>query len=362
MHPLLADRRRLIAYIATWEILGILLALLLFFTFGLSWQLALAVALPLDAFYSFICLGAFWVCRAAPVHRSALLRSVVAQLAAAFLCATFYLLAFRGWALGLERTGLFEGIIDRVRVGPVLYVLFARAFGLYLLVAALHYLIAAFEASRQAETEALRFQVLSREAELRALRAQIHPHFLFNSLNSINALVTSQPEEARRLCLLLGDFLRRSLTLGTRERVPFSEELALAEDLLAIEKVRFGSRLRFESRVEEAARPWPVPPLVLQPLVENAVTHGIAQMLDGGTVVLEARSDGEHLRVTIENPLDADGPQRKGTGIGLANVRRRLDALYGREAVLRHQARGDSFRVELEIPADAEPLEKTVFT
>jgi two-component system, LytTR family, sensor histidine kinase AlgZ len=359
MHPLLADRRRLFTYLAAWELLAVLLALLLVITGGFSWPEALAMALPLDALYSFICLGAYWVCRDAPLQRSGLLRVAATQAAAAFLCASFYLLASRGWAIVLERSDLFDGVIERqVRMAPLL---FARAAGLYLLVAALHYLIAAFEASRQAETEALRFQVLSREAELRALRAQIHPHFLFNSLNSINALVTSQPEEARRLCLLLGDFLRRSLTLGTRERVPFSEELALAEDLLAIEKVRFGSRLRFESRVEEAARPWPVPPLVLQPLVENAVTHGIAQMLDGGTVLLEARSDGEHLRVTIENPVDADGPHRKGAGIGLANVRRRLDALYGREAVLRHQARGDRFRVELEIPAESEPLEKIVF-
>jgi two-component system sensor histidine kinase AlgZ len=360
MHPLLADWRRLFAYLAAWELLAVLLAILLRLTGDFSWPEALAMALPLDALYSFICLGAFWVCRAAPLQRSGLLRVAGTQVAASFICAGVYLLLSRGWAQGLERSGFFAGIIEgQVRIAPLL---FARAAGLYLLAAALHYLIAAFEASRQAETEALRFQILSREAELRALRAQIHPHFLFNSLNSINALVTSQPEEARRLCLLLGDFLRRSLTLGTRDRVPFSEELALAEDLLAIEKVRFGSRLRFESRVEEAARPWPVPPLVLQPLVENAVTHGIAQMLDGGTVVLEARSDGEHLRVTIENPVDADGPHRKGTGIGLANVRRRLDALYGREAVLRHQARGDSFRVELEIPADAEPLEKLVFS
>jgi LytS/YehU family sensor histidine kinase len=222
---------------------------------------------------------------------------------------------------------------------------------LYLLAAALHYVIDAFEVSRQAETEALRFQVLSREAELRALRAQIHPHFLFNSLNSISALVTAQPEEARRLCILLGDFLRRSLTLGTRDRVSLSEELSLAEDLLAIEKVRFGARLRYESRVEEAVRDWPVPPLVLQPLVENAVTHGIAQCLDGGTVRVEARNHGGRLRVVIDNPCDADGPRRKGTGIGLENVKRRLAALYGREAGLSTVAEGGMFHVEVEIPA-----------
>ena len=360
MHPLLAERRRLFAYLAAWELLAVLLALLLVVIGGFSWPEALAMALPLDALYSFICLGAFWVCRAAPLQRTGLVRLVGTQLAASVLCAWFYLMASWAWAAVLERSGLFGEMVDRP--GSIAALLFARAAGLYFLAAALHYLIAAFETSRQAETEALRFQVLSREAELRALRAQIHPHFLFNSLNSINALVTAQPEEARRLCLLLGDFLRRSLTLGSRDRVTFAEELALAEDLLAIEKVRFGSRLRFESRVEEGARSWPVPPLVLQPLVENAVTHGIAQCLDGGTVVLEARTEGEHLRVAIENPVDADGPRRKGTGIGLANVRRRLDALYGRAAVMRHEARGDTFRVELQIPEEATPLEKIVFS
>ncbi len=349
MHPLLANWRRLVAYVAVWELLGILLAPLLVLTGGFLWVEALAMAIPLTAAYAFVCLGAFWVCRAAPLRPDGLVRATRTQLAAGIFSAVLWLLASRGWATLLEQNDLLKGMIERqAKAAPLL---FGMGVLLYLLAAALHYVLAAFEASRLAETEALSFQVLSREAELRALRAQIHPHFLFNSLNSINALITAQPEEARRLCLLLGDFLRRSLTFGARDRVTLSEELSLAEDLLAIEKVRFGSRLQFESRVEEAARAWPVPPLVLQPLVENAVTHGIAQCLEGGTVRLTARSEGDRLLVVIDNPRDAESPRRKGTGIGMENVRRRLDALYGREAVLRHQANGDSFRVELEIPA-----------
>ena len=104
----------------------------------------------------------------------------------------------------------------------------------------------AIEASQQAERRALEFEIASREAELRALRAQIHPHFLFNSLNSINALIAARPEEARQLCVRLADFLRRSLTLGSREAIPLAEELDLAEQLLSIEKVRFGERLNHE--------------------------------------------------------------------------------------------------------------------
>jgi LytS/YehU family sensor histidine kinase len=221
---------------------------------------------------------------------------------------------------------------------------------MYLFAAALHYLLAAFEESRRAETEALEHQILSREAELRALRSQIQPHFLFNSLNSINSLIGSRPDEARRVCVLLADFLRRTLVVGVRDRVPFSEELNLVADLLAIEKVRFGPRLQFESDVEEAAREWLVPPLVLQPLVENAVTHGIAQCLDGGTVRLAAYVRSDHLFVSIDNPRDADAPRRPGTGIGLENVRRRLETLYGRAAEMRARSEAASFRVELELP------------
>src|SRR4030095_6103341 len=161
--------------------------------------------------------------------------------------------------------------------GPIVPLLLGLGLVLYLFAGALHYLMIAFENSRRAETEALQHQILSREAELRALRAQIQPHFIFNSLNSINALIGSRPEEARRVSVLLGDFLRRTLVVGVRDRVPLAEELRLLEDLLAIEKVRFGSRLAFASDVEEAVREWPVPPLVLQALVGDAVKPGHAQ-------------------------------------------------------------------------------------
>jgi Histidine kinase len=353
MHPILANRSRLFAYVAAWELLGGLLSALLVLGGTFSWASALSLAVPLAALYAFVGLGSFWVCRAAPLRFQSVtaLRAAGAQLAAATLSASLWLLASRVWAATLESLGFFPGLIESQRRAAPL--LFGMGLLLFLLAAALHYLLVAFEDSRRAETEALRFQILSREAELRALRAQIHPHFLFNSLNSINALIGSRPEEARRVCVLLAGFLRRSLALGTRERVPLAEELALAEDLLAIEKVRFGARLHFAPLVEEAALACLVPPLLLQPLVENAVTHGIAQCLEGGTVRLLARRRGERLLVAIENPRDAGAPARKGTGIGIENVRRRLETLYGREAELRLQRDGDSFQIELELPARA---------
>lgn len=351
MHPILADRWRLISYLTAWELLGGFCALLLVMAGAFAWTEALALAIPLSALYGFICLGAFWVCRATPLSGS-LARLFAAHLAAAVLCSSLLLEAARTWAGILDRMEVFSASLAR-HAGPLAPLILGLGFVLYLFAAALHYLLAAFEESRRAETEALTHQILSREAELRALRAQIQPHFLFNSLNSINALIGSRPEEARRVCVLLADFLRRTLVVGVRDRVPLAEELNLVEDLLAIEKVRFGARLRFESEVEEAARDWLVPPLVLQPLVENAVTHGIAHCLDGGTVRLTARRRGDRLLLAIDNPRDAEAPRRPGTGIGLENVRRRLETLYGRTAEMRARSEPASFRVELELPEAA---------
>jgi two-component system sensor histidine kinase AlgZ len=354
MHPLLAERQRLLAYITVWELLAVLLAGLLALTGNFAWTEALALALPLSFFYGFACLGAFWACQSAPLGKTSLARLAGAQVAAASLSACLLLLASRAWGELLDWTGLFpQKFTPRAAAaGPLLL---GMGIVLYLLVAALHYLLAAFEESRRAEAQALEFQILSRDAELRALRAQIHPHFLFNSLNSISALTGTNPEGARRMCVLLADFLRTSLTLGAKDRIPLSEEVGLAEGLLAIERVRFGPRLACVRRVEEDALPCLVPPLLLQPLVENAVTHGLAQLIDGGTVTIEGRRRGGRLELAVENPRDPEVLRRKGTGVGLDNVRRRLAALYGHEGGLDIRDDGRTFRVEVSLPARLSP-------
>ena len=349
MHPLLADWRRFGAYLVAWAIVGTLVAGQLVLAAPFGWVEALVFAVPLSLLFGFVGLGAFWVCQAAPLRLSRLLRSLGTQLVAAALSAALWLAAGRGWAALLERLDILPGLAAKqVQAAPLLLGL---GVALFLLTAALHYLLMAIGSSQQAERRALEFEIASREAELRALRAQIHPHFLFNSLNSINALIAARPEEARQLSVRLADFLRRSLTVGSRETISLAEELDLAEQLFAIEKVRFGDRLSHVVVADERARACPVPPLLLQPLVENAVTHGIAQLLDGGEIRLEAARQGDELRITVLNPRDRDAPGRRGTGIGLQNVKRRLLALHGDRASVRVAASDEAFRVELRLPA-----------
>jgi LytS/YehU family sensor histidine kinase len=231
---------------------------------------------------------------------------------------------------------------------PLLFVVGAL---LFWLVSVFFYLLIAFDASKDAERANVELSLLAREAELKALRAQIDPHFIFNSLHSISALTATDPAAARRMCLLLADFLRETLRLGGNEQIPLAEELALADRFLAIEQVRFGTRLHVTHETEPGATTCLVPPLLLQPLVENAVTHGIAQLVDGGTIRMAAACTGSTLTITLENPCDPDRARTRGVGLGLELLRKRLTNHYGAaDAVYAHEHSGQ-FRVEVRIPA-----------
>ena len=351
MHPILGRIDRLAAYLVVWLGSGVLAASL-FTRFGLGWTEALALLAPLFLVYAFVCLSAWYVSRAMPLTTSSVPQVLVSSVLAAAIASGLWLGLARAWVAALNTTVTFASAADRY--GQQLPFMFALGVLLFLLSLAVHYVLIAFETTRQAERRQLELEILARDAELRALRAQIDPHFLYNSLNSISALTTSDASGARRMCLLLGEFLRTTLDVSTRQRIPLADELALAERFLSIEQVRFGPRLQVERRVDEDASACLVPPLILQPLVENAVTHGIARLLEGGLIRLDISRQHGRLAIVIENPCDADaGPTRPG-GRGLDNVRSRLDAMFGREARMDTHAGAGQFSVELHLPCAAD--------
>jgi LytS/YehU family sensor histidine kinase len=223
---------------------------------------------------------------------------------------------------------------------------------LYLVSAAVHYAALAAEASRQAERRAAEARTLAREAQLQVLKLQINPHFLFNSLNSIAALATQDGGRAREMCIRLAEFLRGGLGLGNRESIPLREELELAKRYLEVERVRFGGRVRVEEQIESACEQCAVPALLLQPLVENAVKHGVAGLLEGAAIRLEARREGSAVAITLENEFDPESTAPHKMGMGLENVRRRLAVRYGREAGFTAGPAGGIYRVVLRLPCD----------
>lgn len=354
MHPLLSRPSRLLLYLLLWVGIGLVLSAGLRIFQPRPWVDALAFAMPISVFYGFVCLSAWWVCRSQPLASGSGMRAVAIQIGGALQSSAVWVGAATLWevflsarlGLGLDRAGILRDVA----------LLFVLGIPAYLVSAIAHYLFLAFQASHAAERRVLEAQVTARESELRALRAQLNPHFLFNSLNSINALVGSDPEGARRMCERLGDFLRRTLALAARSSVPLGEEVALVEQYLGIERVRFGSRLSSRVQVEDDVARCLVPPLVLQPLVENAVKHGVSNRVEGGEIRIEAAREGDLLRVRVTNPCDDEAPARPGAGVGLDNVRRRLHTIAPRHARLTAGRVEDEYRVELFLPAtDAEP-------
>jgi len=344
----LTDRWRLQLQLLAWALVGALIGVLVHALMAVPWLPALLLGLPLGLLAAPVSLSAGFLSRTMPLPGTSPWRVGATALTAAVVTSGVWAAVGQGWWQALVRIGVMPSGASAAPLSTLLISLGALA---YLLSLAVQYLAETFEHSAEVAQRALESQVRQREAEIRALRAQVDPHFLFNSLNSISALIGPDPPRARQMCQLLADFLRDSLSLGGAARIPLGREVALAEQYLRIEQVRFGERLRVQTAVAIDGGSLTVPPLILQPLVENAVRHGIATRLDGGSIEIAARRAGDHAVIVVSNPRDADAA-RKGTGLGLDIVRKRLAAAFGDRASLSIEAAPESYRVSLSLPVE----------
>ncbi|MBS0198895.1 MAG: histidine kinase [Proteobacteria bacterium] len=209
---------------------------------------------------------------------------------------------------------------------------------------------------RREQAQHLAARAAMRDAELRALRYQLQPHFLFNTLNAVSALVAERRNtEAQAMIARLGDFLRGTLAAPQAHEVPLGEEIAAAEDYLDIERARLGERLRLHWQVGPDVLRALAPRLLLQPLIENAIRHGIAPGAGAGRLEIAASRDGDRLRLQIINDVadgrvDTDTDTDDGGGIGLRNLRERLQALYPDDHAFSADADGGEFRVAMDLP------------
>lgn len=193
---------------------------------------------------------------------------------------------------------------------------------------------------------------LSKEAELYKLRQQLQPHFLFNSLNSINALVTIRPEEARQMIQKLSDFLRGTLKKEDQLWIPLREELQYLQLYLDIEKVRFRHRLTTTVSEDESIAQLLIPPMLLQPVVENAIKFGLYDTTEAINIAIETKEENSVLIVSVSNPFDPAMHQlaHKGTGFGLNSIRRRLFLLFARHDLLEIQINNNIFTTIIKVP------------
>jgi two-component system LytT family sensor kinase len=212
---------------------------------------------------------------------------------------------------------------------------------------------------RRRQQREMQLEVLARDAELTAIKAQLQPHFLFNSLNSILALMDHDPPEARRMLTRLSALLHSVFDRLDEPLVPLDRELDTIRDYLDIESIRFGDRMTFSIDAERDARQARVPPFLLQPIVENAVKHGIEPHVRPGVVRVTGRLDGGRLQVSVADTGpggEAPAPSAH-SGRGLALTRQRLQTVYGRHtATIRTERSAEGFTVTLDLPAAGDAI------
>lgn len=232
-----------------------------------------------------------------------------------------------------------------------MYLRFVFAFLLIAFITLVNWMLNNLNEQKEKEKKQFDVDALLREAELSKLRQQLQPHFLFNSLNSINALIGTKPAEARQMVQQLSDFLRGTLKKDEQKVVPLKEEFEQLKLYLEIEKVRFGHRLKVDMNISEQSQTFLIPPLLLQPVVENAIKFGLYDTIGEITIAIASKTETGYLIVEVQNPFDASTQNaNKGTGFGLSSIKRRLYLLYLRNDLITTQKTETTFITTLKIP------------
>ncbi|MDT8400595.1 MAG: histidine kinase [Bacteroidales bacterium] len=346
IHPILSKRNRLLVYWLIWLLIGLGQSLLISYSSGISVPAAFS-----DGFISAIIFGITAIALWFPVNQfrqginnirmtliNHLLMAVIALGIWIFLT-RFLVLAF------LDEKEFYKSFWEN----SIYYRLGAGAF-IYVVVILTYYLLISMDNIARKDMREAKLENMLKETELMMLRSQINPHFLFNSLNSISSLTISDAPRAREMVIKLSDFMRYALSRKDDRTVSLRTELENLRLYLDIEKIRFGERLEFREDVEDECLDFKVPNMLLQPIYENAIKHGVYESSETVNIKLTARRLNGAVNISISNDYDPESISPGGTGTGLKNVNRRLELYYGNRAWLRTTKEAGLFTAEIYIP------------
>ncbi|MFT7772339.1 sensor histidine kinase [Roseateles sp.] len=356
MHPLLTHLRGLAAWLLAWLLAGLALARLLQ-ALGLAplgW--ALPWTLPLCGLLAFVLLATYYPCRGWPFGAVSWTSALGYRASLVLTLAAIMTALAAGWDAAGSLFGHPGGWVGLNHRGLAL--LAAGLVALLALAVLAHDLLIAFQRAQDASEREAQARLLARDMELQLLRLQIDPHFLFNSLNSISALTHLDPAAARAMAIDLAQFFRRTLDLAGRDRIRLEDELGLVAHYLAIEKQRLGDKLATAIDAMPASLDALLPPLTLQPLVENALKHGLRPRDDGGLLGVQVLVKDGWLHLAVRNPVPAAPSTlstESGLGLGLRNLRERLTAQYRDQARMQWGSTPEGFAVEITIPFETTP-------
>lgn len=347
-HPIFSNRIRLIVWWLVWILLGLSQSLLFYYPYGSFIKISLLDSLVSILVYSGIALALWFPFRffnASELRVTVLISNLVAS--GAISVALWLLITKLIMSLILPEQNDYQAYWDvtfpfRIGTGAFIY-------GLIILT---YYLFESLSSLSEKNARAAKLESLVKETELKMLRSQINPHFLFNSLNSISSLTITDPEKARDMVVKLSDFMRYALSRKDEQPVSLQSELENLRLYLEIEKVRFGDKLTTEEIIEPSCFDLKIPVLLLQPLYENAVKHGVYESTESVKITTQAKIIDAHVEIIIYNNYDSSTPLKRGTGTGLLNVSRRLELFYGNRASIKTLKENGIYTVKLYIPVD----------
>ncbi|NVK85073.1 MAG: histidine kinase [Cytophagia bacterium] len=343
-HPFLKNKN-FIPYLITWVLIAAIFGFALYNFYGLTWQTALIDSLVFNALFMGLGLAYWFNVRYSTFDKSQMANQVISHLAAAAISILVGVFLFKLIVTPLVEEEFYdEFLTDSFPLRGALGVLY------YAIVVLIYYLILYYDDLNTKSQRQAQLETMLKSSELEMLKSQINPHFIFNSLNSISSLTIIAPDRAREMVVKLSDFLRYSLGKENDQMNTVEDEINNIMLYLDIERVRFGERLKVEKEILDEVRGMKLPNLILQPLFENAIKHGIYESLGEITIQLKAWKEANLLKIEVNNEFDPNAVSRKGKGIGLKNVRERLTLIYGVSQLVEVQKTDRIFTVRLDIP------------
>lgn len=347
-HPIFSNRVRLIVWWLVWLFLASGQSLLFYYAYGSFIKISIPDSLLSLALYSGIALSLWYpfsFFNTGTRKITSLISNLVAS-GALSITLWIYLTKFIMSSVlpdNLNYAAYWDATFP-YRVGTGVFI-----YGLIILT---YYLFVSLSNLSEKNAKEARLESLVKETELKMLRSQINPHFLFNSLNSISSLTITDPEKARDMVVKLSEFMRYALSRKDELPVSLQNELDNLRLYLEIEKVRFGDKLVTQENIEKECLDFKIPVLLLQPLYENAVKHGVYESTESVKIMTNAKLNDGYIEITISNNYEDSPALKRGTGTGLLNVSRRLELYYGNKAMIKSSKENGMYTVSLYIPAE----------
>jgi two-component system LytT family sensor kinase len=345
-NPVLKNSKTLRLYLLIWLSIACAHTGLLYVYYHLPFILALADGLIYNILYAAMALQFWYPVRYLNIEKQKPLVVVIAHTISAKIFTLLWLIT-GNFLMTLLDSGseAYNNFVSSSFMGRSISGLLY-----YFIIVLIYYLFIYYFSFREKLTREADLRTLVKETELSLLRSQLNPHFIFNSLNSVSSLTLSDPKKAQDMLVKLSSYLRYALEHNRSKLISFSEELENSLLYLEIEKVRFGEKLIFEKEINNDCHECLVPNMILQPLLENAIKHGVYESQEPVIIHISVKKEDAFLRINISNNFDKEILSGKRKGIGLRNVQERLHLIYGKRDLLKTSIQGVIFEVEMNIP------------